>query len=77
MSSFQMIRLVPLFMKGTQASKKTIKTGRATLIKIAAIDGPLPAQTDGEIISTEGRSLTVELLTRQIKVICPLPAEAQ
>jgi YegS/Rv2252/BmrU family lipid kinase len=77
MSSFQMIRLVPLFMKGTQASKKTIKTGKAALIKIAAIDGPLPAQTDGEIISTEGRSLTVELLTRQIKVICPLPAEAQ
>jgi diacylglycerol kinase (ATP) len=76
MSSFQMIRLVPLFMKGTQASKKTIKTGQAALIKIVALDGSLPAQTDGEIISTEGRSLTVELLTRQIKVICPLPAEA-
>ena len=77
MSSFQMIRLVPLFMKGTQASKKTIKTGQAALIKIVALDGPLPAQTDGEIISTEGRSLIVQLLPRQIKVICPLPAEAQ
>jgi len=77
MSSFQMIRMVPLFMKGTQASKKTIKTGQAALIKVTAIDGLLPAQTDGEIISTEGRSLTVELLPGQLKVICPLPEAAQ
>ena len=77
MSSFQMIRMVPLFMKGTQASKKTIKTGQAALIMVTAIDGLLPAQTDGEIISTEGRSLTVELLPKQLKVICPLPEAAQ
>ena len=64
-------------MKGAQASKKTIKTGQAALIKIVALDGPLPAQTDGEIISTEGRSLLVELLPRQIKVICPMPEEKQ
>jgi YegS/Rv2252/BmrU family lipid kinase len=75
MSSFQILRLVPHFMHGTQASQKTIKTGRAARIKIVALDGPLPTQTDGEIISTEGRSLLVEVLTRQIKVICPLPAE--
>jgi YegS/Rv2252/BmrU family lipid kinase len=77
MSSLQIFRLVPHFMHGTQASQKTIKTGKAALIKITALDGPLPAQTDGEIISTEGRSLLVELLTRQIKVICPLPGEEQ
>jgi YegS/Rv2252/BmrU family lipid kinase len=75
MSSYQILRLVPHFMHGTQASQKTIKTGRAARIKIVALDGPLPTQTDGEIISTEGRSLLVEVLTRQIKVICPLPAE--
>ena len=73
----QIIRMVPLFMKGTQASQKIIKTGKAAAIKIEALDGPLPAQTDGEIISTDGRSLMVELLTRQIKVICPLPEEEQ
>ena len=71
MSSFQILRLVPHFMRGTQASQKTIKTGKAAVIKISALDGPLPAQTDGEIISTEGRSLLIELLSRQIKVICP------
>jgi len=77
MSPFQIIRLVPHFMHGTQASQKNIKTGKASLINIEALDGPLPAQTDGEIISTEGRSLKVELLSRQIKVICPLPIEEQ
>jgi diacylglycerol kinase (ATP) len=75
MSSLQILRLVPHFMHGTQASQKTIKTGQAARIKIVALDGPLPAQTDGEIISTEGRDLLVELLPRQIKVICPLPEE--
>jgi diacylglycerol kinase (ATP) len=77
MSSFQILRLVPHFMHGTQASQKTIKTGRAALIKIEALDGPLPTQTDGEIISTEGRSLLVELLPRQIQVVCPPQTEAQ
>jgi diacylglycerol kinase (ATP) len=78
MSSLQILRLVPHFMHGTQATQKTIKTGRATRIKITGIDGPLPAQTDGEIISTEGRSLLVELLPRQIQVVCPAPTpEAQ
>ena len=77
MSSIQILRLVPHFMRGTQASQKTIKTGRAARIKIVGLDGPLPAQTDGEIISTEGRNLLVELLPGQLKVICPLPGGEQ
>jgi diacylglycerol kinase (ATP) len=73
MGSVQVIRLIPHFIRGTQASQKTIKTGRAAYIKITALDGPLPAQTDGEIISIEGWQLTVEILPSQIEVICPLP----
>ncbi len=72
MSSLQVIRLVPHFMRGTQASQRTIKTGKTAAIKIVALDGPLPAQTDGEIISTDGTSLSVELAPRQVRVICPL-----
>ncbi len=72
MSSLQVIRLVPHFMRGTQASQRTIKTGKTAAIKIVALDGPLPAQTDGEIISTDGTSLSVELAPRQLRVICPL-----
>ncbi len=77
MSSLQVVRLVPHFMHGTQASQKTIKTGKAARIQIVGLDGPLPAQTDGEIISTEGRSLLVELASRQVRVVWPPPGAAQ
>jgi len=70
MSSFAILRMVPHFMKGTQATQKTIKTGRTRRVSIVAQDGPLPAQMDGEIICTEQRRLDVELLPRQIEVIC-------
>ncbi|MGE5224485.1 MAG: diacylglycerol/lipid kinase family protein [Omnitrophica WOR_2 bacterium] len=69
MSSLQIIRLLPHFTKGTQATQKTIKTGQASKITITAQDGPLPSQTDGEIISTDGMRLEVELLPRQIEII--------
>jgi diacylglycerol kinase family enzyme len=75
MGAFQVLRMLPHFLRGTQASQKAIKTGQAAAIQITALDGPLPAQMDGEIFSTEGRSLSVELLPRQIAVICPTPGE--
>ena len=76
MSSFQVLRLIPYFFKGTQATQPAIKTGRAARISITAQDGPLPAQTDGEIICTDGSHLEVELLPRQVDVIYA-PAEGQ
>ncbi len=77
MSSLQIVRLVPHFMHGTQGSQPKIKMAKAARVRITALDGPLPAQTDGEIISTEGRSLLVEIADRQISVICPPPRLAQ
>jgi len=68
-SSLQVLRLIPYFMRGTQATQPVIKTGRAARITITAEDGPLPAQADGEIISTEGRHLEIELLPRQLEII--------
>lgn len=76
MSPLRILRLIPHFMRGTQSTQKTIRTGRASTIHITALDGPLPAQTDGEIISTDGRHLTVEVLPRQIDMICRLPEKA-
>jgi diacylglycerol kinase (ATP) len=75
MSSFQIIRMIPYFMRGTQATQKTIKTGQAAKIVITAHDGPLPTQTDGEIISTDGVRLEIELLPRQVEIICQPPRE--
>jgi diacylglycerol kinase (ATP) len=70
MSSLAILRMVPHFMKGTQASQPSIQTGQAVQVTVTAQDGPLPAQSDGEIICTQGRQLMVELLPRQLEIIC-------
>ena len=76
MSSFEVIRMIPHFTKGDQASQQSIKTGRAAHITITAHDGPLPAQTDGEIISVDGTYLEVEVLPRHLDIIWKEPAAA-
>lgn len=62
--------LIPYFMKGTQATQKEIKTGQAAHISITAIQGSLPAQTDGEILCIDGQRLVIELLPRQLEIVC-------
>jgi diacylglycerol kinase family enzyme len=64
------IKMIPHFTKGDQATQPTIKTGRAARISIVSQEGPLPAQTDGEIISVDGTRLDIEVLPRQLEVIC-------
>jgi diacylglycerol kinase (ATP) len=69
MSSLEVIRMIPHFTRGDQATQPKIKTGRAARVSIVAQDGALPAQTDGEIISIEGTRLDIEILPRQLAVI--------
>lgn len=69
MSSLEVIKMIPHFTRGDQASQPTIKTGRAHKISIIAQDGPLPAQTDGEIISVDGTRLDIEVIPRQLDII--------
>ncbi len=69
----RIFEMVPHFMRGDQATQPEIKTGCATRICITARDGPLPAQTDGEIICTQGKGLEIELLPLQLEIICPAP----
>jgi diacylglycerol kinase (ATP) len=69
MSSLEVIRMIPHFTRGDQATQPKIKTGRAARVSIVAQDGALPAQTDGEIISIEGTRLDIEVLPRQLVVI--------
>ena len=70
MSSFAVIKMIPHFTRGDQATQPSIKTGQAAHITITALDGPLPAQTDGEIICVDGTHLEVEVLPRQLEIIC-------
>jgi diacylglycerol kinase (ATP) len=76
MSSLNVIRMIPHFTKGDQASQPTIKTGQASKISITAQDGPLPAQTDGEIICEDGNHLEIEVIPRSLEVISK-PAQVE
>jgi diacylglycerol kinase family enzyme len=75
-SRARMFALLPHFLRGTQATQPEIVTGRAACISIASLGGPLPAQTDGEILCVDGQHLEVELLPRQLELVCRLPGSA-
>jgi YegS/Rv2252/BmrU family lipid kinase len=72
-SRARIFTLIPHFLRGTQATQEPITTGRAAHISITAVEGSLPAQTDGEILCIDGQHLEIELLSRQIEVACQSP----
>ncbi|MFB0533887.1 MAG: diacylglycerol kinase family protein [Anaerolineae bacterium] len=65
--------LIPHFLRGTQATQEPIQTTQARHVVVTAIEGVLPAHADGETLCTDGRRLELELLPRQIEVICQQP----
>jgi diacylglycerol kinase (ATP) len=70
-SRLRIFGLIPHFMKGTQGSQPEVRTLRASRVAITALEGALPAQSDGEIICVDGSRLDIELLSHQIEVVCP------
>ncbi len=76
-SRARIFALVPHFIRGTQATQKPITTGRASCIVVNAIEGVLPAHADGETLCTDGKRLEVELLPRQIEIVCQEPEVVQ
>lgn len=75
-SKMGVLLLLPRFMKGNQASHPAIATGRTDRIVVTALDGVLPAHADGETLCVEGARLEMEILPRQIDVICR-PSEGE
>ena len=73
-SRARILGLIPHFMRGTQATQEPIQTGRARRVTVTAVEGVLPAHADGETLCTEGQRLEMELLPRQVEIICQ-PAE--
>ena len=65
--------LIPHFMQGTQATQEPVKMGQARKVVVTAVEGVLPAHADGETLCTTGQRLEMELLPRQIEIICPSP----
>ena len=69
-SKARIFALIPRFMAGTQASQPAIQMGRTRSIVVTALEGSLPAHADGETLCTEGEQLSVEILPRQIEIVC-------
>lgn len=61
--------LIPHFMRGTHASQPEVRTSQGNDIRIEAIEGTLPVQTDGEILCVDGKSIHVKNLPLQLEVI--------
>jgi len=70
-SRLRIFSLIPHFMKGTQGSQPEVRTLRAARLAITALEGALPAQSDGEIICVDGNRLDIEMLPGQLEVVCP------
>ena len=71
----EILRLVPRFMKGTQASHPAIQTETVRQVTVEVQQGALSAQADGEILCIEGQRLEIELQPRRVEVLSPIPGE--
>jgi diacylglycerol kinase (ATP) len=67
-SRLTMLRLMVMYMRGTQLSHPKVHSLRARRITIAA-DGGLDSHADGEIYMIGGDRIELDLLPRQIEVI--------
>lgn len=64
------LALIPRFLQGTQSSHPAIQTGRARTVRIRAIQGSIPAHADGETLCEAGQELSLELLPKQVELVC-------
>ncbi len=67
----RILSLIPHFLRGTQATQDEIITGKAARITIEALEGVLPAQTDGEILCVDGTDLRIEIHPLALEVVSP------
>ena len=69
-SKGRILQMIPYFLKGTQATLPEIQMKRASKISIKSLDRTFPAHADGEFICLSGSALTLELLPRELEIIC-------
>jgi diacylglycerol kinase (ATP) len=61
--------IVPLFLKGTQATNKNVQMKKSRRVVVTATQGTIPAHADGETLSTSNDKVTIELLPKQIEMV--------
>ncbi|KPV52997.1 diacylglycerol kinase [Kouleothrix aurantiaca] len=64
----QIVRAVPLVMKGTHTRLKQVWIGRARSVMVRC-PAAMPVATDGEVVSTSAREVRVELLPAGLEVL--------
>jgi len=65
--------LILLFMKGTQETHSAIQMERTQRITVTALKGVIPAHADGETLCVEGQKLALEIIPKEIEIICQPP----
>jgi YegS/Rv2252/BmrU family lipid kinase len=63
------LRLMAMYMRGTQLSHPSVSGMRAHRIVVRA-EGGLASHADGEIFITDGQYIELEMLPRQLQVVC-------
>lgn len=69
-SKGRILQMIPYFIKGTQAALPEIQMKRAKKVSIKSLDLTFPAHADGEFICLSGSHLTLELLPKELEIIC-------
>ena len=64
----EIIRYLPRVMKGTHTNLKQVIMGRARSIRLECV-APIPVATDGEVIATQARCVTIETLPQALEVL--------
>jgi len=73
----RILSLIPHFLRGTQSTQDEIITGKGAKITIEALEGVLPAQTDGEILCIDGTDLRIEIHPLALDVVSPPPRDVE
>lgn len=70
-SRLEILKIIPLFFKGTQANHPAIQFRRSRRVKVTALSGWLPAHADGETMATNADCLEMEILPGAIELLVP------
>lgn len=69
----ELLGLIEKFTRGTQGSHPAVSFARSSRVKVTAIEGTIPAHTDGETLCTKEKEILVELTPFKLDLIFAKP----
>jgi diacylglycerol kinase family enzyme len=70
-SRLEILKIIPRFLKGTQAGHPAIQFRTSRHVKVTALNGWLPAHADGETMATKADCLEMEVLPGAVDLLVP------